>query len=290
MRSYRAASLTGFIWLYKNICQPALARLAHQSCPITYILYSQTARRRFYPIPMPKSDLRALALSHVPFEDLGSLRPTLERRGFTIETVDSATAEFPLSQAVACDLLVVLGGPIGVYESEAYPFLPNEIECIRQRLETKGPMLGICLGAQLMAAALGARVYSGERGAEIGWAPVEFSGPGQPPEWFAPLVADGLPVLHWHGDTFDLPAGAAPLAKTELYENQAFMVEDFGLGLQFHPEVTAAGLERWYVGHAFELGRRGISVPELRAAGQRHAPALTRAAKDFWEMWLDYIL
>jgi GMP synthase (glutamine-hydrolysing) len=285
-----AAWLSRFIWPYKNICQPTPVRPAYQSCPITYILYSQTARRRLYPIPMAKSDLRALVLSHVPFEDLGSLQPALERRGCTIETADAATAEFPLPQAATCDLLVVLGGPIGVYESDAYPFLTGEIEFIRQRLEAKRPVLGICLGAQLMAAALGARVYSGQHGAEIGWAPVQSSGPGQPPQWFAPLVAGDLSVFHWHGDTFDLPAGATPLAKTELYENQTFMVGDFGLGLQFHPEVTAAGLERWYVGHAFELSRRGVSVAELRAASLKNAPALERAAERVWEGWLDYIL
>jgi GMP synthase (glutamine-hydrolysing) len=239
---------------------------------------------------MSRNALRALVLSHVPFEDLGSLQPVLEQRGFTIETADAATAEFPLPQAAGYDLLVVLGGPVGVYESEAYPFLTGEIECIRRRLLAKRPVLGVCLGAQLMAAALGARVYPGRHGAEIGWAPIQFSGTGAPPAWFAPLVSGELPVFHWHGDTFDLPADATPLAKTELYQNQAFMLGDSALALQFHPEVTARGLERWYVGHAAELSHRGIAVPELRAAGQQHAPALAAAAKVFWEGWLDSIL
>ena len=234
--------------------------------------------------------LRAVVLNHVPFEDLGSLQPHLERRSFEIETVDAATTCHPVPQAEACDLLVVLGGPIGVYETDAYPFLAGEIDCLRQRLAAKRPVLGICLGAQLMAAALGARVYPGTRGAEIGWAPIQFSGSGAPPGWFAPLVADGLQLFHWHGDTFDLPPGAAPLAKSQIYENQAFAVDNYGLALQFHPEVTAKGLERWYVGHAAELSHRGIAVPGLRAAGQKHAAALAEAAKPFWEGWLDYIL
>jgi GMP synthase (glutamine-hydrolysing) len=239
---------------------------------------------------MSRNALQALVLSHVPFEDLGSLQPVLEQRGFAIETVDAATAAFPLPQAAACDLLVVLGGPIGVYESEAYPFLAGEIECIRQRLVAKRPILGICLGAQLMAAALGARVYPGQNGAEIGWAPVEFSGSGQPPAWFAPLVDKSLPLFHWHGDTFDLPPGAQPLARSNAYENQAFTMDNFALALQFHPEVTAKGLERWYVGHAAELSHRGIPVTELRAASQQHGPALAAAAKVFWDGWLNYIL
>lgn len=239
---------------------------------------------------MPKNALRALVLNHVPFEDLGSLEPPLVECGFAIETVDAATARFPLAQADDADLLVVLGGPIGVYETDAYPFLAGEIACIRQRLAADRPVLGICLGAQLMAAALGARVYPGAHGAEIGWAPIEFSGSGELPQWFAPLVAGGLPVFHWHADTYDLPHGAKPLARSEFYEQQAFMVGQHGLALQFHPEVTAQGLERWYVGHATELSARKMSVPELRAAGTRHAPALEQSAKVFWNSWLDYIL
>jgi GMP synthase (glutamine-hydrolysing) len=239
---------------------------------------------------MSALELRAVVLSHVPFEDLGSLQAVLAARDFSIETVDASTAEFPLIQATACDLLVILGGPISVYETDAYPFLAGETDCIRQRLTAGRPTLGICLGAQLMAAALGARVYPGSNGAEIGWAPIQYSGSSQAPEWFKPFVQDGLPVFHWHGDTFDLPAGATPIARTQAYENQAFTVGKTGLALQFHPEVTAKGLERWYVGHTVELGKRGISVSRLRAEGQKHAPPLAEAAQSFWNQWLDYIL
>jgi GMP synthase (glutamine-hydrolysing) len=237
--------------------------------------------------------LFAVVLSHVPFEDLGSLQPILRERGFSIEIVDAATAPFPLHVAELCDLLIVLGGPIGVYEADAYPFLKGEIECIRRRLEAKRPMLGICLGAQLMATAAGARVYPGEAGAEIDWKPVAFSGSGEPPAWIAPLLAKdedgGLKVFHWHGDTFDMPDGAQPLAKSDLYENQGFELNGNALALQFHPEVTTLGLERWYVGHAVELSKRGISVRELRAAGLQFAPRLVEAAREFWSRWLDSI-
>jgi GMP synthase (glutamine-hydrolysing) len=229
-------------------------------------------------------------LSHVAFEDLGSLELPLLERGFNLQTIDIATTHFPVQQAQSCDLLVVLGGPIGVYDRQDYPFLDNEISCIAHRLKARQPILGICLGAQLMAAALGARVYPGQNGAEIGWAPIGTS-PNQPsPEWLAPLLTPGLSLFHWHGDTFDLPPGATHLAKTDLYPNQAFAIDKFALGLQFHPEVTAVGLERWYVGHASEMHHAGIPAAKMRAATHQHAPALEAAAAQFWNLWLNYIL
>ena len=233
---------------------------------------------------------RALVLSHVAFEDLGTLEVPLRARGFEIETIDAATASFPLHQAKNCDLLVVLGGPIGVYDQQDYPFLKDEIACIGQRLAARKPILGICLGAQLMAAALGARVYPGNHGAEIGWSPLKATPNPPAPAWFTPLLAPGLSVFHWHGDTFDLPPGALHLAETNRYANQAFAIENFALGLQFHPEVTASGLERWYVGHASELHRAGINVPQLRSAARDNARALEAAAAQFWKLWLDSIL
>ncbi len=141
-----------------------------------------------------------------------------------------------------------------------------------------------------MAAALGARVYAGSRGAEIGWSPILSPAAHLgPPQWFAPLLAPGVCLFHWHGDSFDLPPGSLHLAKTELYENQSFTIDSFALGLQFHPEVTVLGLERWYVGHACELHHAGISPISLRAAAQKHAPGLQAAASQFWPLWLDSI-
>jgi GMP synthase (glutamine-hydrolysing) len=239
---------------------------------------------------MPTQSLTALVLTHVAFEDLDSLAVHLLERNFNIEVIDVATACFPLPQAETCDLLVVLGGPIGVYDQQHYPFLADEIACIRKRLSMRKPTLGICLGAQLMAAALGARVYPGKNGAEIGWLPIQPASQNETPEWFAPLLAADVSLVHWHGDTFDLPPGAQHLAKSERYPNQAFAIEDFALALQFHAEVTATGLERWYVGHACELHHAGITPESLRVDAQKHAPALEQAAAKFWCGWLDYIL
>jgi GMP synthase (glutamine-hydrolysing) len=239
---------------------------------------------------MPVHAHHALVLSHIAFENLGSLDQPLRARGFEIESIDVATARFPLPQAESCDLLVVLGGPIGVYDQQDYPFLKDETACIGQRLATRKPILGICLGAQLMAAALGSRVYPGKNGAEIGWSPIRATQKTTTPAWFAPLLEPGVSVFHWHGDTFDLPSGARPLAQSARYANQAFAVENFALGLQFHPEVSAIALERWYVGHACELHHAGIPAASLRQAAREHAPALEATATRFWKLWLDSIL
>lgn len=238
---------------------------------------------------MPNAQPFALALTHVAFEDLDSLRPILEERGLAVQSVDASCEPLRADQILDADLLVILGGPIGVYEQEDYPFLRTELALLRQRLERRRPTLGICLGAQLMASALGARVYPGAAGAELGWGALQ-PGSAPAPAWFKPILDEGVQVLHWHGDTFDLPRGAAQLASTELYPNQAFGVENFALGLQFHLEVSAPGLERWYVGHTSELRQKKIDVQALRAAGQQQAPLLAPVARTFWNGWLDYIL
>lgn len=233
---------------------------------------------------------RALALSHVTFEDLGTFAAPLRARNFEIENLNCSHAHFPLPQSESCDLLIVLGGPIGVYDHQDFPFLKDEIALIARRIEARKPILGICLGAQLMAAALGARVYPGKQGAEIGWSPLQPAPNARPPAWFAPLLAPGLSVFHWHGDTFDLPSGALHLAKTELYPHQAFAIENFALALQFHPEVTAEGLESWYVGHACELRHAHLSPASLRSSARQHSASLQAAAERFFNQWLDSIL
>lgn len=202
----------------------------------------------------------ATAVLHIAFEDLGTLAPVLRDAGFQVELQDASTFDFKRAAAGTADLLVVMGGPIGVYETEAYPFLQDELALLRKRLAAGRPTLGICLGAQLMAAALGARVYPGKNGKEIGWSPIQAGPDANRFPGLAGLFEDDLRVLHWHGDTFDLPAGALHLARTAQYQNQAFAMGSHALALQFHPEVTARSLERWYVGHCGELSGAGIKV------------------------------
>lgn len=224
---------------------------------------------------------RAVALRHVAFEDLDALAAPLVARGFELSYRDAAVDD--LADAASADLLVVLGGPIGVYEDKDYPFLGPEVALIARRLAGALPVLGLCLGAQLMAKALGARVYpAGFK--EIGWGAIELSAAGRK----SPLVAlDGVPVLHWHGDTFDLPPGAAHLASSARTPNQAFAFGRHGLALQFHIETTAKGLERWYVGHTLEIAAtEGASVAQLRADAARFANRLVAAGRTLLEAWL----
>ena len=147
---------------------------------------------------------QCLVMQHVAFEDMGTFAPVLEEKGFAIRycPVDEPPTE---EEWLSAELAVVLGGAIGVYDQVLYPFLKDEKDLIRKRLESQKPLLGICLGAQLIASVLKSRVYPG-KGKEIGWGGVELTEAGRK----SPLrFLDGYrPVLHWHGDTFDLPEGA----------------------------------------------------------------------------------
>jgi len=229
---------------------------------------------------------RALVIGHVAFEDLGTLAPALAAAGFTVRSLQAGVDPLPAADVLDAELLVVLGGPIGVYEEAVYPFLAEEKTLIGERLRRGGVTLGICLGAQLMAAALGARVHPGSAGKEIGWSPLLPTTAGDACAELAPLFAPGVAVLHWHGDTFDLPAGATHLAASARYARQVFVYGDHGWGFQCHPEVRGRDLERWFIGHACELAQAGIDVPALRAETRARAAALEQAAGHLWRNWL----
>jgi GMP synthase (glutamine-hydrolysing) len=222
-----------------------------------------------------------LAIRHVPYEDLGCFEAPLTNSGYAIRYVDAPTADFSRIAQANWDLLVVLGGPIGVLEQDDYPFLGQELRLLEKRCEQKSPTLGICLGSQLMAHVLGAHIHR-NRSMEIGWKSLSLTGAGHD----SSLQHFHRPVFHWHSEEFDLPAGARHLAYTDLCPHQAFSIGRSLLGLQFHPEVTARGLEQWYVGHTGELRTHGLSPAVLREQASRFAPALERQSTAFLLAWL----
>jgi GMP synthase (glutamine-hydrolysing) len=226
----------------------------------------------------------ALVLSHLAFEDTGTLGILLNRRGFEVTTVEPAVFTIQSIDPKAPDLLIVLGGPIGVYDDRLYPHLPVEISYIEKRLEAEKPVVGICLGAQLMARALGARVYPSGI-SEIGWSPLHLTHAGSVTS--LSILGNARPMFHWHGDTFDLPEGTPTLASTSSLPNQAFMVKEFGLALQFHPEIRRDSFERWLVGHAFELSSKGIDIERLRQDTEAYGKDLEVRAESFFSRWLE---
>ena len=226
----------------------------------------------------------AIAIRHLHFEDLGTLAPILEGAGYQVRYLDVCVEDLAALNPAESDLLVVLGGPIGAYEDDLYPTLKDELKLLEKRLAAQRPTLGICLGAQLMARALGARVYP-TGGKEIGWGPVTLSAAGRESA-FRHLGQDGVAVLHWHGDTFDLPQDATLLASTRFSRNQAYAWGANALGFQFHPEASAARLEQWFIGHACEIATAKLSVATLRADTSRYAAALEVQAQRSFREWL----
>lgn len=227
---------------------------------------------------------RAIAIRHVPFEDLDSFAVPLAARGYTIAYREAPVDALDTPDLVDAELLIILGGPIGAYEDTTYPFLRAELRLVETRLAQGRPVLGICLGAQVMARALGAHVHPGAK--ELGWAGIDLTEAGK--RSALRFIGPDMKVLHWHGDTFDLPKDATPLASTERTPHQAFSYGRHGLALQFHIEASARGLERWYVGHAVEIAATaGIELAALRADAAREGPRLAQAARSVLDNFLD---
>lgn len=228
-----------------------------------------------------------LAVRHVHFEDLGSLELVLGERGCPFRYLDVGLGRVEAPDPLGSSLMVVLGGPISATDDALYPTLSPLLSLIEKRIAAGLPILGICLGAQLIARALGARVYPSGR-TDIGWSPLTLSEAGRA----SPLRhLDGAhtSMLHWHGDTFDLPDNATRLASTPDCENQAFAWGDHVLGLQCHPEIRADRFEPWLIGNAVELVGHGIDARRLRADTAHHGPTLEAAARRMFGEWLDNV-
>jgi GMP synthase (glutamine-hydrolysing) len=180
-----------------------------------------------------------------------------------------------------------MGGPMSVNDEQTHPFLAEEKPFIESVIEAGSLVLGVCLGAQLVADVLGAPVTRGDQ-PEIGWYPCTRK-PGAEGSVVFGALPETIKPLHWHGDAFAIPESAVDGYASEACENQAFAIGDSVLALQFHPEVTGQALERWYIGHIVEIMTAGLSVPELRSDAARFSSALVVQGKKFLGDWLDSI-
>ena len=224
--------------------------------------------------------MKCIALYHMRFEDLGAFAAPLAAAGYDISYRHAGAAPLTAEEWRDTELVVILGGPLGVADAPAYPWLAAEIDGIALRLASRQPTLGICLGAQLMAVALGGQVVPGA-GKEIGWSPLAIAPGAGPLEHLR-----GVPVLHWHGD--NIVPGAALLAEahTEPTPCQAFRIGTHALGLQCHVEFDPAMLEEWLTGHAVELRQAGVDLAQLRADTRQHGPRLVQAGQALLQDWL----
>lgn len=205
--------------------------------------------------------MRVHYLQHVAFEGLGNMADWLEARGDEVSCTRLFLGE-TIDRDLDPDLLIVMGGSMGVYDEERYPWLASEKQHILQVIERGGRVLGVCLGAQLIAAVLGARVRM-NREPEIGWLPIHKR-PEATGTTVGRVLPDHLTAFHWHGDTFDIPEGATPLYRSEACPNQAFAFEDRVVGLQFHLETTPESA-RALVEHC---GDELIAAPYVQSAAE----------------------
>ncbi|WP_394554222.1 gamma-glutamyl-gamma-aminobutyrate hydrolase family protein [Agromyces sp. MMS24-JH15] len=219
--------------------------------------------------------MRALVLRHDPAIGLGNLGPTLVEHGYEVVTVDTPATDVSALDALAPDLVVVLGGDEGAYEGDLHPYIAAEIAYLRARVAAEAPVFGVCLGAQLLAEALGSRAYPGPR-KEVGFLEVT---PSEAGERSPVRHMRGVPVVQWHGDTFDLPEGATLLASSPQYPNQAYAIGDWLLAVQFHPELTDDMHEDWVVRWGDELPEYGHTRDSLRADRARYSAPMQDASR-----------
>jgi GMP synthase-like glutamine amidotransferase len=230
---------------------------------------------------MPSS-CRVFVFRHVPFEDLGLIRAPLEERGISIEYAGLYRPGAPLPDITQAAGLIFMGGPMSA--NDDLPYLRQELKLIAQAIERRQPVLGVCLGAQLIARALGAKVYRNPV-KEIGWFEIHFTGAAARDPLFAG-VGPSETVFHWHGETFDLPPGAERLAYSEACRNQAFRAAAGVYGLQFHLEVTPAMIEDWCAQDANCGDVRELATP---IDPRQNAVRLTALSSLVFGRWCDLL-
>jgi len=227
---------------------------------------------------------RALIIRHVPYEGVAGYREPIEAAGYEVDRIDVSDPSFSALELREPDLLIMMGGPMGVYEQDLYPWIGCQMRRLAHRLDAGRPTLGVCFGAQMMAAALGAEVYAGPV-KEVGFHPVTVHDHALD----GPLrhIVD-VPILHWHGDTFTLPENVELLASSHVYDHQAFRRGNTILALQFHAEMGEdprfdAWIEEWPESVAEAGGDEAL----LRDAHTRLGPGAVAAGRAMIKEWLE---
>ncbi|GBF34558.1 glutamine amidotransferase class-I [Desulfocucumis palustris] len=212
--------------------------------------------------------MRIHYLQHVPFEDMANIGLWIKGRGHELSGTKFFAGERP-GPETAFDLLVIMGGPMNIYEEDKFPWLTAEKKFIEKAVAAEKCVLGICLGAQLMADVLGGRVYKNKH-REIGWHPVTLTPEAKNTAVFGTLP-ERFTAFHWHGDTFDTPPGAVCTAKSEACGNQAFEYNKRVIGLQFHLESSPSSVEALLNNCSDELAKDSyIQTPEEIISGIKH--------------------
>lgn len=230
---------------------------------------------------------RVLVIQHVPHEGLGTFEPVLRDAGCETVTLHAAAPDVRWPLADAVQGVILMGGPMAVYDRQRHPWMQDELHFLRNALQQELPILGVCLGAQLIAHALGGQVTKSPQ-KEIGWHPLTTTPEAAGDPLFAAFAATET-VFQWHGDTFTLPREAVRLAGSPLCAQQAFRHRRNVYGLQFHVEVTEPLIRQWLeeAGNAAELqGLRGIINPKaIRDDAARHLPRLQTLARSVASAW-----
>ncbi|HUO06304.1 MAG TPA: type 1 glutamine amidotransferase [Candidatus Binataceae bacterium] len=225
-------------------------------------------------------------LQHHPVENLGNIAGALADAALAWQYVRIFDGHPVPKDMKAAGGLIVMGGPMGVYETDRHPFISDDMHLIDDALKRNLPVLGVCLGAQLLAAALGAKVDRNPMGKEIGWHPMRLSADAN-----SDRLMKGLPELmmpfHWHGDIFELPDGAISLASSDKTPCQGFRYHENVYGFQFHFEVTREGIRGMANAFAKELESEKISAQEMIAKESEFMPALEKISATVFSRWAE---
>lgn len=223
-----------------------------------------------------------LIFKHVPFEGPGTFQDAFKERGIRYREINFYEEAAP-ANLDGCRGLIIMGGPMNVYEEKESPFLKDEDRLIKEALSKKLPMIGVCLGAQLMAKAAGAKVAKGKK-KEIGWYPLHLTEEASDDPVFRDIPRE-IEVFQWHGDTFDIPKGAIRLASSDLFPNQAFRIGDNAYAFQFHIEVTEEIIREWIGINEEELTsvKDYIDSKKVLAESREKSEGLEKLAKTIYK-------